>query len=91
VLAVLNEQLTRLYAALPPRTAFIIFTGHSDPRAMAELNSRKAVFEGALREGRTVSAEEMGVESKWTNVDARRLEEEVERARRGLLFLAVKT
>ncbi|KAI8992741.1 hypothetical protein BD414DRAFT_521323 [Trametes punicea] len=88
VLATLDAQLRKLYAALPPRTALILFTGHSDPRRMAELNARKAAFENALRMGRNV--EELGVECRWTTADARELEEEVEKAKRGLLFLGVK-
>ncbi|OBZ74580.1 hypothetical protein A0H81_05096 [Grifola frondosa] len=89
VLASLNSQLQQLYAALPPRTALIIFTGHSDPRRMAELNARKATFENALRSGKTL--EDVGKESRWTSADGRELEEEVEKAKRGLLFLGVKT
>ena len=88
VLAALDAQLRALYAALPARTAFVVFTGHADPRAMAALNARKAAFEGALRMGK--SAEELGADARWTSADGRALEEEVERAKRGLLFLAVK-
>ncbi|CCM00542.1 uncharacterized protein FIBRA_02576 [Fibroporia radiculosa] len=87
-LVTLDTQLKLLYAALPPRTALIIFTGHSDPRRMAELNARKTAFEGALRQGKTL--EELPKEQWWTNADGRTLEEEVERAKRGLLFLGVK-
>jgi hypothetical protein len=29
----LNAQLTALHAALPPRTAFLLVSGHSDPRS----------------------------------------------------------
>ncbi|KDQ58996.1 hypothetical protein JAAARDRAFT_56989 [Jaapia argillacea MUCL 33604] len=88
ILSRLDTQLTTLYQSLPPRTAFVIFTGHSDPRAMAALNTRKNTFEGALRGGKTL--DEVGKENWWTNQDARGLEEEVEKAKRGLLFLCVK-
>ncbi|KAI0691614.1 hypothetical protein C8Q76DRAFT_255245 [Earliella scabrosa] len=88
VLSTLDAQLQQLYAALPARTALVIFTGHSDPRRMAELNARKAAFEGALKMGR--KAEELGPESRWTSADGRELDEEVEKAKRGLLFLGVK-
>ncbi|KAH9922386.1 uncharacterized protein B0H18DRAFT_1018161 [Fomitopsis serialis] len=88
VLSTLNSHLVRLYAALPPRTAVIIFTGHSDPRRMSELNARKSTFETALRQGK--SLDDIGKESWWTTVDGRELEEEVEKAKRGLLFLGVK-
>jgi RNA exonuclease 1 len=75
-----------IHANLPALTAFIIFTGHSDPRKMAALNTRKAQFETALRSGKAPE----DVEVKWTSADGRDLEEAVELARRGLLFLGVK-
>ncbi|KAL6307315.1 hypothetical protein BKA93DRAFT_727854 [Sparassis latifolia] len=88
ILSSLDEQLSRLYAALPPRTALVIFTGHSDPRRMSELNARKAAFESVLRQGRSV--EDIGQDDRWTSADGRALEEEVEKAKRGLLFLGIK-
>lgn len=87
VLALLNARLQTLYEALPPRTALVIFTGHSDPRRMAELNAKKAAFETGIRSGK--SAEELG-DVRWTSADGRALEEEVEKAKRGLLFLGIK-
>lgn len=88
ILSTLDTQLKTLHAALPPRTALIIFTGHSDPRRMAALNQRKSAFETALRNGK--KPEDMERETWWTMVDGRELEEEVEKAKRGLLFLGVK-
>ncbi|KAH9837573.1 uncharacterized protein C8Q71DRAFT_753278 [Rhodofomes roseus] len=88
VLSTLNSQLEKLYAGLPPRTAVVIFTGHSDPRRMSELNARKSTFETALRQGKAL--DDVGKENWWTTVDGRELEEEVEKAKRGLLFLGVK-
>jgi len=82
VLNTLSKQLRTLHTSLPPRTALIIFTGHTDPRRMALLNSRKSAFEGALKSGKTL--EELGKEAWWTSGDGRELEEEVERAKRGL-------
>lgn len=84
----LNTQLTNLHASLPTRTALVIFTGHSDPRRMTALNIRKTAFETALRSGQT--AEDIGKDMWWTSNDARELEEEVEIAKRGLLFLGIK-
>ena len=54
---------------------------------MAELNARKSAFEMAIRSGK--SSEELG-DTKWTSADGRALEEEVETAKRGLLFIGVK-
>jgi RNA exonuclease 1 len=91
----LNAHLSKIYSNLPPRTALIIFTGHSDPRRMAALNARKSQFESALRAGGGAgsdnkSAEESVKDVKWTSQDGRDLEEAVELARRGLAFLGVK-
>ncbi|KAF5376235.1 hypothetical protein D9615_008564 [Tricholomella constricta] len=88
LLETLNTQLRTLHSSLPPRTALIIFTGHSDPRRMAALNARKSVFENAVRSGKT--PEEMGPDVRWTTNDARELEAAVELAKRGLLFLGIK-
>ncbi|KAG6840115.1 hypothetical protein C0991_008905 [Blastosporella zonata] len=84
----LNAQLKTLHASLPPRTALVIFTGHSDPRRMAQLNARKTLFENAVRSGKT--SEEMGPDVRWTTSDGRDLEGAVELAKRGLLFLGIK-
>lgn len=55
---------------------------------MAMLNTKKTAFEAALRNGKTL--ETMGKDTWWTTVDGRELEEEVEMAKRGLLFVGVK-
>ena len=84
----LNEQLMQLYTSLPPHTAVVIFTGHSDPRHMASLNARKVAFESAIKSGK--KAEDIDRSEWWTASDGRALEEEVEKAKRGLLFLGIK-
>ena len=86
--AALNAHLVMLYTSLPARTAVVIFTGHSDPRRMASLNARKVAFESAIKSGK--KAEEMDRSTWWTASDGRALEEEVEKAKRGLLFLGIK-
>jgi len=40
----LNAQLTMPHAALPPRTAFLLFPRHSDPRSMSVLAARRAQY-----------------------------------------------
>jgi RNA exonuclease 1 len=116
----LHERLQTIYASLPARAALVIFTGHDDPRAMAELNRRRAKFETGFRathgivntnssfgavggylsggillgpnmeNGDKVRDPETGGELRWTGVDARKLEEETEKAKRGLMFLCIK-
>lgn len=91
VLSTLNQHLQTLHQAFPPRTAFVIFTGHSDPRKMSMLNAKKNAFETALKSAKSVeeiSGKTMGL--TWTAADARELEGAVEVARRGLLFLGIK-
>ncbi|TFL03120.1 ribonuclease H-like domain-containing protein [Pterulicium gracile] len=85
VLDTLNAQLETLYSSLPPRTALLIFTGHSDPRRMTALNARKSYFETALRSGKKL--EEIPKEGHFSTQESRDLEEAVAVARRGLLFL----
>jgi RNA exonuclease 1 len=88
ILKSLNDRLKTLHAALPPRTALILFTGHADPRPMAALSQRKSAFDQAIRVG--INPSELEEDKRWTAKDGRELEEAVERAKRGLLFLCVK-
>lgn len=55
---------------------------------MTTLVAQKTAFEAALRSGKTL--EDLSKDMWWSNVDARELEEEVVKARRGLLFLSIK-
>ncbi|GJJ10086.1 hypothetical protein Clacol_004312 [Clathrus columnatus] len=84
----LDRRLKTLHQALPPRTALILFSGHSDPRTMASLSQRKAKFENDLRSG--IAPDDIPKEERWTASDARALEEETAKARRGLAFLCLK-
>lgn len=92
----LNSHLSLIHAALPPRTALVIFTGHADPRRMAGLHARKSAFEAAVKTasalagGQPVGAAPTVGDARWTTQDARDLEEAVEHAKRGLLFLCLK-
>ena len=89
ILSNLNTQLKSLQESLPPRTALIIFTGHSDPRRMSALNMRKSAFDTGYKSGKT--PEELTKEGiTWSMSDGRELEQEVELAKRGLLFLGIK-
>jgi RNA exonuclease 1 len=45
----LNETINELNERLPKGTSFIIFNGHSDPRAMAQLNVKKNRFERSFK------------------------------------------
>ena len=103
----LNAQLTTLHAALPPRTAFLLFSGHSDPRSMSALAARRAQYQAqasqmqnqnqgnssaaSVSTGTDPAGTDVSVPLRWSTADERALEEAVVRARTGLLFVGVKT
>jgi RNA exonuclease 1 len=91
----LNAHLTALHAALPARTAFILFSGHSDPRAMSALAARRAEYQASQHQSGSSAVGTGGSGSastvRWSTADDRALEEAVVRARMGLLFVGVKT
>ncbi|KAH9037515.1 hypothetical protein EDB85DRAFT_2072974 [Lactarius pseudohatsudake] len=94
----LNAHLTALHAALPPRTALLLFSGHSDPRSMSTLAARRAEYQGGQNQrhgnqsGSGAAAAGTGDDAvRWSTADDRALEEAVARARMGLLFVGVKT
>ncbi|KAI0266318.1 hypothetical protein BGY98DRAFT_1191446 [Russula aff. rugulosa BPL654] len=94
-----------LHAALPPRTAFLLFSGHSDPRSMSALATRRAQYQaqasqnqnqvnssaGGSGSGTGPEGTDVSVPLRWSTADERALEEAVVRARMGLLFVGVKT
>jgi hypothetical protein len=90
----LNDHLTTLHAALPPRTALLLFSGHSDPRSMSTLAARRAEYQASQQvkeSGSAAAAAEIeGGTVLWSTADDRALEEAVVRARMGLLFVGVK-
>ncbi|KAJ3996078.1 ribonuclease H [Lentinula boryana] len=83
-----STNLQTIHSSLPSRTALLIFTGHSDPRRMSELSKRKAAFEAAIRKG--TPTDQLSEGERWSGADMRELEDAVEVAKRGLLFLGVK-
>ncbi|GAA5901980.1 RNA exonuclease [Sporobolomyces salmoneus] len=88
VYSTLDSQLTQLHASLPPLTALIIFTGHSDPREMSALAAKKAKFDKLWK---TIKQSEILPEDRWMESDDRKLVDEVERCRFGLSFYCVKS
>lgn len=47
--ATLERNLRAVRAMLPPRTAAVMLSGHSDTRRMSALDTRKSAFENAIR------------------------------------------
>ncbi|KAG8766182.1 hypothetical protein FRC16_007749 [Serendipita sp. 398] len=77
-----------IYNSLPTATAFILFSGHGDPRKMAAMSIKKTAFENAIREGKTLVT--IPQAEWWTSQEGRDLEDEVEKVKKGLLFLGIK-
>ncbi|KAI9432797.1 hypothetical protein H4582DRAFT_2083191 [Lactarius indigo] len=73
----LNAHLTALHAALPPRTALLLF-----------LRAQRPAFDSGSGAGTGTGD---GAAARWSTADDRALEEAVARARMGLLFVGVKT
>jgi RNA exonuclease 1 len=63
----LDAQLTTLHAALPPRTAFLLFSGHSDPRAMSALAARRAEFQASLNQSQSRKQDGGGIAAAVTH------------------------
>ena len=83
----LTERLTRIHAALPPCTAFIVFSGSGDPREMARLQS---VHSRWRKEYNTPGRKWDDLSIKWTDVEDQALKRAVKRARAGIGFIGVK-
>ncbi|TFB04407.1 hypothetical protein CCMA1212_003537 [Trichoderma ghanense] len=86
-LARLTERLVRIHAALPPCTAFIVYSGSGDPRRMAQLQQMHAQWR---REYNTPGKKWDELSVKWTDVEEQALKRAVQKARAGVGFLGVK-
>ncbi|ETS01316.1 exonuclease [Trichoderma reesei RUT C-30] len=86
-LARLTERLVRIHAALPPCTAFIVYSGSGDPRRMAQLQQVHAQWR---REYNTPGKKWDELSVKWTDVEEQALKRAVQKARAGVGFLGVK-
>lgn len=84
----LNEHIKAIYESLPPNTAFIVMSGHRDPRKVLELSAKKHQFDLLYKTGTLISA--MDEATKWTEQDDRLQGTEVAKVREGMSFLAIK-
>ncbi|KAI9798984.1 MAG: hypothetical protein M1833_004337 [Piccolia ochrophora] len=80
-----TTHLRAIHKALPPCTAFIVYSGSGDPRPMAHWQGVHAQFK---REYRTRKWDELTV--RWTDVEEGELRSAVRRAREGVGFVVVK-
>ena len=83
--ASLSCRLAQIHRALPPCTAFIVYSGSGDPREMSRLQSMQAQFK---REYKIKKWDQLSV--KWTDVEEQALKRAVQQARDGIAFIGVK-
>jgi RNA exonuclease 1 len=83
--AELSRRLAQIHSALPPCTAFIIYSGSGDPREMSRLQAMKAQFR---KEYKIKKWDQLSV--KWTDVEEQALQRAVGQARNGIAFIGVK-
>ncbi|KAI0248416.1 hypothetical protein BJV78DRAFT_799137 [Lactifluus subvellereus] len=70
----LNDHLTTLHAALPARTAFILMSGHSDPRTMSALAARRAEYQASQNQSGSVGGVGGSASAvRWSSADERAL------------------
>ncbi len=93
----LNTRLRMLHAALPPRTAFLLFSRHIDPRSMSVPAARWGQCQASKNHSQmngsasSAAGTDASAPLRRNTADERALEEAVVRTRMGLLFIGVKT
>ncbi|KAL2107408.1 hypothetical protein VUR80DRAFT_5284 [Thermomyces stellatus] len=80
-------RLARIYAALPPCTAVVLFSGSGDPREMSRLQDLRVKWR---QEYNTPGSKWDQLSVKWTDVEEQALKRAVRKARGGMAFLGVK-
>lgn len=83
----LTERLSRIHAALPPCTAFILYSGSGDPREMARLQQMQSRWR---KEYNTPGKKWDELSVQWTDVEDQALRRAVQKARSGIGFVSVK-
>ncbi|OXG10615.1 RNA exonuclease 1 [Cryptococcus neoformans Tu401-1] len=86
VLERFNSRLTALHSSLPPNTALIIVTGHSDPLPMVKLTKKRQRWERSVK---TAGIEGLSGDDRWMAEHDRDLEKAVEEAKAGMAFFRV--
>jgi RNA exonuclease 1 len=81
----LTSHIQTIYAALPPCTAFIIYSGSGDPREMSRLQAMQTQFK---KEYKIKKWDQLSV--KWTDTEEQALKRAVREARNGIAFMSVK-
>ena len=84
----MDRRLEAIHRALPTNTAFVVLSGHNDPRTVMALTAKKNRFDVLFRTGKPVSM--MTLEEKWMEEDDRALTSAVAKVREGMTFLSIK-
>lgn len=85
VLAGLDENISRLWEALPPCTALMVISGSGDPREMSRLHAKKRLYDSELKVKKWDD-----VTVKWMDEDQQAYTLAVDKARTGLGFITIK-
>lgn len=83
----LSARLARIYEALPPCTALILFSGSGDPRDMARMQALRTTWR---QEYNTPGNKWDDLSVKWTDTEEQALKKAVKKARDGVGFVTVK-
>lgn len=83
----LADRLKRIYDALPPCTAFIVFSGSGDPREMSRLQNMHNQWK---KEYNTPGMKWDQLSVKWTDREEQALKRAAREAREGVAFVGVK-
>ncbi|KAG6002102.1 hypothetical protein E4U21_003454 [Claviceps maximensis] len=83
----LTARLLRIHAALPPCTAFIVYSGSGNPRQMAKLQQQQAQWK---KEYNTSGKKWDDLSVQWTDVEDQALKRAAQKARSGIAFIGVK-
>ncbi|RXK42114.1 hypothetical protein M231_00471 [Tremella mesenterica] len=83
-----NNRLNTLHSSLPPDTAFILMTGHSNPLPMLQLSEKRQKWERLVKSLGNI--DDVPKDERWMLEDDRELESAVSQAREGMAFFCVK-
>jgi len=78
-------QIADIYAALPPCTAFIVYSGTGDPRELVRLQGQQQQFK---KEYQTKKWDELTVQ--WTDTEEQAIKRACQKARQSIAFVCVK-
>jgi RNA exonuclease 1 len=79
------QHISDIYDALPPCTAFIVYSGHGDPREVFRL---QALHQKFRHEYKTKKWDQLSV--KWTDAEEQAMRKACKKAREGVAFITVK-